>query len=415
VTLAEPPLPRPLVHQAQVDQATDEARRARFPAGAALTFADMEQAGHEPALDALREAEPVSWVPAIGGWLVTSRQAAREVLTSPVATVEAQENLVRASLGAMMLTSDGDEHARLRKPFEPPFKVSTVEQAFAEVIRGEATALLDGLAAAGSGEIGEQFAAPFAVRMAGRLLGISLEDTRQINEFYSAFAAAMVYDGNPEPQRLAARARQDLNQILHRELGRSRLEGGRSVTSLVAGPDAGITDDEIVAQLRVIMFGAIETIQASIMNTLLLLLQHPEQLADVRDDPALLTGAGEEARRLIPPVSFAERWTRQPVQAGGVTIPAGEFIGVSILAANRDPETFEDPARFDIRRKNSSRGLTFSFGPHACLGLHVARLETRIALEEILARLPGLRLAGHEPPSGFAFRRPAVLHLAWDN
>jgi cytochrome P450 len=148
------------VHQVQVDPATDAARRGRFPAGAALTFADMEEAGHEPALDALREAEPVSWVPAIGGWLVTSRPAAREVLRNPVATVEAQENLVRASLGVMMLTSDGDEHARLRKPFEPPFKLSTVEQTFAGVIRGEATSLLDGLAAASGGEIGEEFAAP---------------------------------------------------------------------------------------------------------------------------------------------------------------------------------------------------------------------------------------------------------------
>ncbi len=387
----------------------------RFPAGAALTFADMEQAGHEPALDALREAEPVSWVPAIGGWLVTSRQAAREVLRNPMLTVEAQENLVRASLGVMMLTSDGDEHARLRKPFEPPFKISAIEQTFTDVIRGEAAWLLDELATAGSGEIGEEFAAPFAVRMAGRLLGISLEDTRQVSELYAAFAAAMVYDGNPEPQRLADKARADLNQILHRELDRSRHQASRSITSLVASSAAGITDDEIVAQLRVIMFGAIETIQASIMNTLLLLLQHPEQLAGVRADAALLTAAGEEARRLIPPVSFAERWTRQPVEIGGVTIPAGEFIGVSILAANRDPETFEDPARFDVRRKNSARALVFSFGPHTCLGLHVARLETSIALGEILARLPGLRLSGYEPPSGFAFRRPAVMHLAWGN
>jgi cytochrome P450 len=134
--------------------------------------------------------------------------------------------------------------------------------------------------------------------MAGRLLGISLEDTRQINEFYSAFAAAMVYDGNPEPQRLADKARADLNQLLHRELDRSRQQRGRSITSVVAESDAGISDDEIVAQLRVIMFGAIETIQASIMNTLLLLLQYPEQLAAVRDDAALLMAAGEEARRL---------------------------------------------------------------------------------------------------------------------
>ena len=197
-----------LVHQAQVDPATDAARRARFPAGAALTFADMEQAGREPALDALREAEPVSWVPAIGGWLVTS---------------------------------DGDEHARLRKPFEPPFKIGAVERTFTDAIREEATSLLDGQAGHG-GDRRDRRAIRCPVRRAdGRPLGISLEDTRQINAFDRAFAAASVYDGNPEPQRLADKARAGLNQLLHRELDRSRQQRGRSITSMVAESDACIS------------------------------------------------------------------------------------------------------------------------------------------------------------------------------
>ena len=403
---------RPLVQQAPVDPATDAARRARFPVGAALTFADLEEAGGEPALDALREAEPVSWVPALGGWLVTGRRAAREVLRSRAVTVEARENLVRASLGVMMLTSDGDDHKRLRRPFEPPFRVGTVERAFADVIRGEATALLDGLAATGSAEVGAEFAAPFSVRTAGRLLGLSLADVEQITRFYAVFAAAMVYDGDPEPRRRADAARADLDRILHRELVRSRRDGGGSITALVGG-HAGVTDDEIVAQLRVILFGAIETVQASVMNTLLLLLQDPEQLAAVRADGALLAGAVEEACRLIPPVGFVERWTREPVAVDGVTIPAAEFVGVSVVAANRDPGTFPDPLTFDVRRAGAARALTFSFGPHVCLGLHVARLETRLAVAALLHRFPDLCLVDHEPPAGFAFRRPATLHLGW--
>ena len=110
------------------------------------------------------------------------------------------------------------------------------------------------------------------------------------------------------------------------------------------------------------------------MNTLLLLLQYPEQLAAVRDDAALLMAAGEEARRLIPPVSFAERWTRQPVLVGGVSIPAGEFIGVSILAANRIRKPSRTPVRFDIRRKEHR--------PRACLLVrppHVPRIARRPA------------------------------------
>jgi cytochrome P450 len=166
-----------LVRQAQIDPATDEARRARFPLGAALTFADLDEAGREPVLDALREAEPVSWIPALGGWLITGRQAAREFLTRPQVTVEAQENLVRASLGQMMLVVDGDEHARLRKSFDAHFKPGAIEDAFTDVIRHEATQLLDSMAPAGSAELGEAFAAPFAVRMTGRLLGLSLDSS----------------------------------------------------------------------------------------------------------------------------------------------------------------------------------------------------------------------------------------------
>jgi cytochrome P450 len=402
----------------QVDRTTDADRRRRFPVGASVSFDDLELAGREGVLDELRRHEPVSWVPALGGWLITSRACARALLSSSATTVEAQQNLVRASLGVMMLTTDDEEHARLRKPFEPPFRISTVEGTFAEVIASEAAELLDGLLADGGCELGEQFAAPFAVRMAGRMLGISLDDVAQINEFYSAFAGAMVYDGDPNPQLRADVAREKLNRILQAEVERSRVEGGGSITALVASAgDVGVgalTDDEIVAQLRVVMFGAIETVQASIMNTLLLLLLSPAQLAVVRNDLSLITAAGEEARRLVPPVSFVERWTRTSVDIGGVNIPPREFVGVSILAANRDPDTFDDPATFDVRRRNASRALTFSFGQHACLGLHAARLETQIALEQVLTRCPGLQLAGYEPPAGFAFRRPQSMNVNWE-
>lgn len=414
MTTAEQHRPRPLVEQSAIDDATDQARRAAWPAGAAITFEDLEAAGREGALDALRAAEPVSWVPALGGWLVTTWHGARQVLASRSATVEAQQNLVRASLGLMMLTTDNEEHLRLRKPFNAPFKHGNAAHAFAGVIDAEAARLLDVIAPAGEAEIGEAFAAPFAVRMAGRLLGISLADIDRVNGFYSAFAAAMVYDGDPEPQRLADQARAELNAILHAEVEQTRRQRDHSITSVVANSDVDLSDDEIVAQLRVIMFGAIETIQASIMNTLLLLLQDPGQLDAARGDADLLAAAGEEACRLIPPVSFVERWTREPLTIDGVVIPANEFVGVSVVAANRDPAVFDDPTRFDIARPNASRALTFSAGPHTCLGLHVARLETSGALAAIVERLPNLRLVAHEPPSGFAFRRPASLRISWD-
>ena len=340
-------------------------------------------------------------MPALGGWLVTGYAEARQLLSPRCGTtVEAEENLVRHSLGRMMLTSDGADHDRQRAPFDGPFRMREVGELFGAAIAAEADALLDELGPRGGSELGASFAAPFAVRMTARVLGLSLDDVPRIDGFYSAFAGAMVYDGNPEPQRLADAARAELNAILHGDLARCRHVPDASVTSRVANePEPGVTDDEAVAQLRVIMFGGIETIQSGIMNTLLLLLRDPEALAAVRDDRELLANAIEESLRLIPPVAFIERWTEAPTAIGQVELDVGEFVGASVLAANRDASVFADPLRYNVHRENARRHLAFSFGEHFCLGAHLARLELATALGRILDRLPGLRLVACEEPA----------------
>ena len=403
-----------LVRQATVTPQEDARRRVAYPVGASVTVDDLGAADCAEVVAELRSAEPVSWVPAIGGWLVTSRGGAREFLgrNAPV-TVEAEENLVRASLGRMMLTVDGDEHARMRKPLEWPFRVNTVRELFGAEIAELADDLVDGFAESGEVVLDDAFAMPFAVRMSGQSLGLSFAEIERIDAFYSAFAGAMVYDGDPAPVRAAEAARAELDEILLSEIARGRANSGHSLTSVLAQDSRGLTDQEIADQLRVVMFGAIETIQASVLSTVYLLLQHPDQADAVRADPTLLDGAQEEARRLIPPVAFVERWTREDFAVAGVTIPAHEFVGVSVVATNRDPETFEDPDRFDIRRTNANKGLSFSFGPHACLGIHMARLQTTIAVESLLSRLPGLTLVDADAPTGFTFRRPTSVRVRW--
>lgn len=404
-----------LLAQVEIGAEEETARRERFPAGASIELADLENAGREAALDRLRALEPVSWVPALGGWLVTGYRETREMLGPRMGlTVEARENLVRASLGHMMLTSDAREHTRQRTPFERPFRMREVGSLFRDAIESELDAILGPVLERGGCELGTAFAAPFAVRMTGRVLGLPLDDVRRIDGFYSAFARAMTYDGNPAPQQAADAARSELDDLLRAELHRCRRAPGSSITAEVANDAAaGLTDEEIAAQLRVIMFGGIETIQSGIMNTVLLLLANPAELAAVRGEPELLEHAIEESLRLIPPVSFVERWTPHAVELGGVAIGSGEFLGASVLAANRDPGMFEEPLRYDVRRSNARRHLSFSFGEHFCLGAHLSRLELRSALERLL-ELPGLRLVSHEAPAGFAFRRPAALELAWD-
>ena len=412
-----------VISQAEVNEHIDAARREQFPRGAALTLDDLTLAGREHLLDDLREHEPITWMPALGGWLATSRDAAREVL-SPTAstTVEVEQNMVRNSLGPMMLTSDGESHDAQRRPFEAPFRNRDIELRYGERIAALAHRLIDDLGpSAHAGEpfdLGARFASPFAVLMAGDLLGLSLTDTDRagaelINGFYSDFANAMEYSGDPEPMRRADVARAELTTILLEELEAARRSPGHSLTSQVANDAShGLTDDELAAQLRVVLFGAIETIQASVMNTLYLLAQHPDQEAAAMNERTLLGGAQEEARRLIPPVSFIERWSATPITIAGVEVPAHEFVGVSVLAANRDPAHFDEPLRFDLARPNASRSLSFSFGVHACLGLHLARAQTTGAISALWDRLGRLQIVDAAEPEGFAFRKPAIMRVA---
>jgi cytochrome P450 len=403
------------IAQAELDPDEDAARRLRFPLGASIEFADLEQHARADALDRLRAGEPVSWIPALGGWLVTDYTLVRDVLgRKSDFTVWAEPNLVRASLGVMMLTSDPPDHDRQRLPFDEPFRMRAVRERFEAPVTGRVGRLLDELAPRGECELAHDFAAPFAIGVAGDILGLSLDDIPRIQGFYEAFAGAMTYDGDPEPQRRADVARTAFSEILQAELDRARATPDGSITSVVANdPAAGLEDAEIVAQLRVILFGAIETIESMVLNAVLLLLQHPAELQAVRAEPELLPNAVEEGMRLIPPVAFIERWTSRPTALGGIELGEGEFVGMSTLAAGRDPAVFDDPLRFDVRRENARHHLAFSFGVHHCLGFNMARLQGTIAVGAILDRLDGLELVAAPEPYGFAFRRPYELRLRW--
>ena len=132
-------------------------------------------------------------------------------------------------------------------------------------------------------------------------------------------------------------------------------------------------------------------------------------------DPALVQSAVEESLRLEPAAAVVDRYATRDVELGGAAIRQGELVTVSIAGANRDPLTFSDPDRYDVRRPNAQLHLAFVQGPHVCLGMHLARLETQAALRAVLRRLPRLRLDPERPSvvSGLVFRKPQTLHVVW--
>jgi cytochrome P450 len=148
----------------------------------------------------------------------------------------------------------------------------------------------------------------------------------------------------------------------------------------------------------------------------LALLEHPGELSRVRADPRLLDAAIDESLRLEPAAAVVDRYATVDVPMAGARISAGDLVRVSITAANRDPAVFAAPDRFDLGRGNVRRHLAFAHGPHVCLGIHLARLEARIALAGLLARFPRLRLDPESPSAvaGLVFRKPPTLYVVWD-
>ncbi len=194
---------------------------------------------------------------------------------------------------------------------------------------------------------------------------------------------------------------------------------GASQPSLLAQVTGPLTETETISNAAVLLFGGIETTEGMIANAMLHLLSSPAGLEQVNADPVLIPAAIEESLRLEPAAAVVDRYATRDIGLGSAHIAAGDQVTVSIAGANRDPAVFARPDAFDIRRPNAGRHLAFAHGPHFCLGAHLARLETRIAIETMLAMLPRLRLARSDPscpsqPRGLVFRKPPALPVRWD-
>jgi cytochrome P450 PksS len=181
------------------------------------------------------------------------------------------------------------------------------------------------------------------------------------------------------------------------------------VSALIQAEEAGqqLSEEELVAMTVLLLVAGHETTVNLIGNGTLALLEHPEQLARLRNDPALIRSAVEELLRFASPVETAtERYAREEVRIAGVTIPRGELVFAVIASANRDERQFADPDKLDITRE-PNKHLAFGLGAHYCLGAALARLEGQLALGTLLRRAPGLRLA--VAPAALRWRSGLVL------
>ena len=388
-------------------------RDASYPIGAAASLEELDLDPH-PLLARLREREPVSWLPALGGWLVTKRDLALQAMRdSSVFTVDDPRFSTGQVVGPSMLTLDGAEHSRHRHAFAHPFRLDAVQR-FTTLVEGETERLIDAIEPDGRAELRGSLARPLAATVAAAAVGVEVADTATILGWYDAIVAAVAgvaagHPVSPAGREAFSALRSSIEQTTHRAPGSALLPAA-------ASQEHELTCAEVVSNAAVLMFGGIETTEGMITNAIFHLLAHPEQRALVDGDRGLLPNAIEESLRLEPAAAVIDRYATADARLGDASIDQGEFVSISIAGANRDPDFFSDPNRFDVLRENVRHQIAFARGSHVCLGMHLARLEAHAAIGRLLDRLPQLCLdpAHRTAPRGLVFRKPPALHVVWD-
>jgi cytochrome P450 len=390
------------------------ARTEAFPIGAAATLEELEADPH-PLLARLCEHEPVSWLPAIDGWLVTRRELTLLVMRDPETyTVDDPRFSTGQVVGQSMLTRDGAEQKRHRDPFARPFRLAEVRERFTAFVESETDRLIDAIEPAGRAELRRSIAGPLAVAVMVRTLGLANTDTGRVLGWYDSIVDSVTGIAAGKPMTEAGReAFEELSASVEPLLER---DASTSLVAAAAGDAGGLTRPEVISNVAVLLFGGIETTEGMIANLIFHLLSNPEELALVEADRSLLPNAVEESLRLEPAAAVIDRYSTGDVELAGAAIGQGELVELSLAGANRDPSFFSDPDRFDVRRDNARYNVAFAHGPHVCIGMHLARLEAQTAMRRLLDRLPGLRLDPDQPskPRGLVFRKPPTLHVLWD-
>ena len=293
----------------------------------------------------------------------------------------------------MMLRSDPPDHTRLRTLVNKTFTPGAI-RALMPRIDEIVDQLVDELSPRGEMDVIADFAHALPVIVIAEMLGIPSEDRARFrhwsNEIVRNFGIS-----NLDDARASAQASRELRAYFE-SIAEERRRSPKDdlLSGLLQAEEAGdrLSWDEVVGTLILLLVAGNETTTNLIGNGMLALLHHPEQLETLRGDPALTEGAVEEMLRYDPPVQATSRITLEDVEFQGGTIPRLNEVIVLIASANRDPEQFEAPDRFDLRRAEN-RHLSFGFGIHFCLGSHLARYEGRTAIRALVDRFPGIKLA----------------------
>ncbi|HSB00320.1 MAG TPA: cytochrome P450 [Anaerolineales bacterium] len=358
----------------------------------------------------LRSQDPIHWDEEFGFWVLTRyadiasvyqdpRFSRAQGLQSGFEHLPASEQTIAEPVyrcfSKTMFYSDPPYHTRLRGLVNKAFTPTAVEQMRPYVQRTVDT-LLDAMPGNGEIDFIHDFAYPLPILVISQMLGLPTEERGQFKKWSDdLFAILGSVPHSPELMEGAASSLVALTEYITK-LSKARREQPRAdlLTALVEATEAGerLTQEELVANMIILLSAGHETTINLIGNGLLALLKNPDQMQKLRDEPGLVASAVEEMMRYDNPVQIAYRSAAEDVEMGGKYIRKGQLINSILAAGNRDPEHFSEPDRFDITR-DEGRNLGFGLGIHFCLGAPLVRLEAQTAFTTLLHRFPKLSLA----------------------
>jgi cytochrome P450 len=322
---------------------------------------------------------------------------------------EAFRPLTFPIMGPNIQGYDGDEHRRKRALVSRAFRRSAIPHYVEPILRPIAEGLVDGFAPRGTCDLVAEFTKQYPMRITNRLLGIPPDDEERMTRW----AVALIgLDVGPH----TFQAKQEFTDYVRPLIDERRTHPGDDLLStLVCEQVDGerLSDEEVLGFLRLLFPAGVDTTWLAMGSLLTAVASHPECHERLRTSEEERAWAVEETLRWESPVGLEPRMVLADVEVSGVKIPARTLIRLSLPAANRDPQEFPDPHRWDVERRPRTH-LAFGLGRHFCLGAFLARAELSVGLEVILRRLRNLRLT--EPPRmlGSVLRGPAQVHVRFD-
>jgi cytochrome P450 len=379
-------------------------------------------------------SRPVSFSPSIGAYMVTRYADLKTVIDDPDTfssaaalpmiydnppEVVAELRAGKVPETTMVVNEDEPRHRPMRRLFDAGFSGARV-RAMVPVMRQRADELIDGFSGA-SADLVAGYAIPFVQTIISAIIGFPAEDTPQIQSWTDDFVLLWNPLAPVQGKVAAARRMGDYTRYLQALIDDRRAHRRDDLTSdLVHGANGhpGLSDDYVHNIVRgAARVAGFDTTRDAITSTVLLMLQHPAAHEQVKADPArVIPRLTEEALRRDAPHRGLFRITSREVELGGTMLPQGALLLLLFGSGNRDESVFPDPDAAVLDRPNVRDHLAFGTGLHSCPGAPMARAEIRVALETLLARLPGLRLAdGYEPAyiASYFFRGLESLQVTW--